>query len=465
MSKFILIENPGVAAVESFTLLGASNKVGSDAIGQFGSGTKFGVLTLLRRGLRPIIYSGNLRIEFGTTKIVFDGAEQEQVYINLSGKDRDGKQVKRRENLSVVLRYGEIDWKNDVKLALREFVSNALDATNGDATQITIGVVGGPYGVEPRAKAGTTRVYIPCDDAGECESYITNIEENFLHFGNKPWKHTSIIEKIAPSPAKIYRRGVLIRTVNKTSLFDYNLNDLPLDEARIANDWTVQHYCAKSLREVCTPGLVAKLLLADKEWETTFTLDNSNDYYLTEKERATRATIWSEGQTLAFTDNTVIASKHSDTSLEEGKGYIVQKVSEEIYNAAIANGLRTRASILSYDEREGRRVDEITDDWAVQAVRIVWQKLCDIDATRGEELPTIKTYSQEIEGNGKTLGFYRDNTVFINKCLLSEDKISPELFATIFEELSHHISKCGDNSRGFQEYAIQVACQLLRGEK
>ena len=131
MSKFILIENPGVASPSSFTLLGASNKSGTEAIGQFGSGTKFGTLALLRKGIRPIVYCGNLCLEFGTTPVVFDGAEHEQVHVSIKGKDAQGKQVSRKEDLSLVLQYGKIDWADKIELALREFVSNALDATLG----------------------------------------------------------------------------------------------------------------------------------------------------------------------------------------------------------------------------------------------------------------------------------------------------------------------------------------------
>ena len=457
MSKYIVIENPGVAPVEAFTLLGASNKSGTDAIGQFGSGTKFGTLTLLRKNLPPIIYSGTLRIEFGTTRITFDGANQDQVYVNLSGKDREGKSVKRKENLSIVLRYGEIDWKDTATLALREFVSNALDAVGGDATQVRVEVIEG----EPRAKAGVTRVFVPCDTDGECEKFVAELHMWFLHFTNRVWKNTAIFEKIVPEEARIYRRGVFVRTVKGTSLFDYNLNDLTLDEARVANDWTVKSEASKAFRKICTPKLIATLLLAGDEWETTFDLQGTYDF-ISEAEQAKRAKLWEEAQNIAFTGDCVLAAPHSDTSLEEAKGYKVRKVSSEVYAAAVQHGLRTRAKILSCDEREGRKVDAVTDGWASRAVELVWQKLVDIDCHRGEKLPEIRTYSQDIEGTGKTLGYYRGNTVFINKCLLSEDVISPELYATILEELGHHVTKCTDNSRGFQEYFIQTTSLLLR---
>ncbi len=48
----------------------------------------------------------------------------------------------------------------------------------------------------------------------------------------------------------IYRRGVRVRefeSSDQESLFDYNLNDLTIDESRKASDWDVKHHCGKAL--------------------------------------------------------------------------------------------------------------------------------------------------------------------------------------------------------------------------
>ena len=50
--------------------------------------------------------------------------------------------------------------------------------------------------------------------------------------------------------AVIYRRGVRVRefeSSDQESLFDYNLNDLTIDESRKASDWDVKHHCGKAL--------------------------------------------------------------------------------------------------------------------------------------------------------------------------------------------------------------------------
>lgn len=462
-TRYLLIENPGIAAPESFTLLGASNKPGTDAIGQFGSGTKFGVLCLLRDKIYPTVYCGNLKILFSTKQISFDGASHDQLQIRLSGKDRDGRQVNRTEDLSVVLGYGKIDW-TDIRLAAREFVSNALDAVNGDASQVNVKIVDG----EPRAKANTTRVYIPLDDTGNLEDFIANLPKWFLHFSSgKVWRNNAILEKDAVSPARIYRRGVFVREVRHASpsIYDYNLNDLPLDEARVANDYTVKSYAGKVVRNTNTPQVLAKIAVAKDTWETSFDLAGTWEY-LTEKETAERREAWAAAQDIVLGARGVFLGATADESLTVGKGYTPVRVSQEVLEAAEKYGLRTPAKILTADEREGRRVDKVedTDPRAQKAVLHVWNKLVGINATRGEQYPEVRTYSEDLQGERRTLGLWKDNVVYINKCLLSNTifPLSSELFAVCLEELAHHITKATDNSRDFQEYFIQTLTKVLQ---
>lgn len=460
MSKFILIENTGVASPEAFTILGASNKAGTDAIGQFGSGTKFGTLTLLRKGINPTVFCGNLKLEFGTKPIQFEGVEQNRVYVRVTGKNTEGKQVNRTEDLSVVVNYGQIDWKDKIELALREFVSNALDAENGNASNVKISFVKS----EPRAKAGTTRVFIPLTDEGE--NFVNNISKWFLHFNGKgEWRTTSVIEKDKPSPARIYRRGVLVREVENygNSLFDYNLNDLPLDEARVANDWTVKNAAEKALNRVFNVNIIVKLLSAPENvWESRFDLTGRYDFNMTGNDKATSNKAWSDAQDATIDHKTIFADAHQDTTLAEGKGYKVVRLNSERYEVALAKGLRTINSILTTDERQGRRVDAVANPAALPAVKTVWDKLVALDATKGEQFPDVKTYTEHSTGNGVTLGLWKENTVYLNNQLLSGQEMSPELFAVCLEELAHHITKATDNSRGFQEFFVQLLTKVLQ---
>ena len=53
--NYLLVQNRGVCPTEAFTLIGASMSRGEDGlIGQFGSGAKLSICTLLRKGLKVI---------------------------------------------------------------------------------------------------------------------------------------------------------------------------------------------------------------------------------------------------------------------------------------------------------------------------------------------------------------------------------------------------------------------------
>ena len=67
--NYLMIQNPGVAPVEGYTLLGLSTTrdCGVDGTtGQFGSGAKHAINILLRAGLKLFVYCGKTRLEFTT---------------------------------------------------------------------------------------------------------------------------------------------------------------------------------------------------------------------------------------------------------------------------------------------------------------------------------------------------------------------------------------------------------------
>ena len=126
---FLCIQNPGVAPVEGFTLLGVSTTRDcgvAGTIGQFGSGAKHAINTLLRAGLKLLIYCGKTRLEFATREeTVHDGLVTKnikRVVCKLGGTSS------KTLDMGWCLDFGAIDW-TDLSMALREFVANAIDRT------------------------------------------------------------------------------------------------------------------------------------------------------------------------------------------------------------------------------------------------------------------------------------------------------------------------------------------------
>lgn len=292
MATYLMIENPGVAPIEAFTLLGAStsaNSTNKRKIGKFGSGSKNGISVALRYGLPPIVFAGKLRMEFGTRSQGVDTGIKthnfNRVFVKYGGKDAEGKSKTSTEDLGWVLEYGASDWPN-IEMALREFVSNAIDRaidegendhrikwvsdrlkrgesveesswldeldeyrkTAEDYSNVTIDLV--PESCV-RAKDGSTRVFIPLDadlaeedstDAGRVENFYNNIEKWFLHFSEPELINQKIMPKAGHAlrnlvkgqqTAVIYRCGVYVREVSpyeaQEALYDFNFLDSELE--------------------------------------------------------------------------------------------------------------------------------------------------------------------------------------------------------------------------------------------
>jgi hypothetical protein len=186
MADYLLIQNRGEAPVEAFTLLGASlSRSDGGLIGQFGSGAKLAITTLLRKGLKVTIYTGLTRLEFKTKVITInDGIEERQerqVYVQFGGTS------KKKLDLGWVVGFGELDWDGE-DMAIREFVGNAIDRTIKQGDSVRDAHTDRDLAVEivsedaRRAQAGYTRVFIEANEA--CENYVDELPRRFLHFTN-----------------------------------------------------------------------------------------------------------------------------------------------------------------------------------------------------------------------------------------------------------------------------------------
>ena len=148
-------------------------------------------------------------------------------------------------------------------MAFREFVSNAIDAAIAVNRQAN-GNVKWPWdGVKVelvpeekvRAKRGFTRVFVPADNE-EIIRFFANLGKWFLHFSEPEAITQAILAKksrnLDPAcrTAVIYRRGVRVREIEQysiESLFDYNLNDLRVDESRNVDDYQCRNAAARAM--------------------------------------------------------------------------------------------------------------------------------------------------------------------------------------------------------------------------
>jgi hypothetical protein len=318
--------------------------------------------------------------------------------------------------------YGEKDW-NEIALALREFVSNAIDRSireHGDWRSVKIEIVDE---ARVRAKRDHTRVFLPLTP--EVLAFYNALGKWFLHFSEPESLDKAILPKANRNlgdrrAAVIYRRGVRVREFESSdmeSLFDYNLNNLTIDEARKASDLDVRHHCGQALagadRNVLAI-LFSHLLNSDRPaWEFTFdTYALQPSYRDTAEDQERKRRNWQDAFVQVAGEAAVLTGEGTVKQLE-GKGYKAVKAPEGIVNAAARYGVQTPAQVLSADEMSGRLITEPTES-AQAAVDFVWRTIESCGLNNAKAKPPVKCFTSILDGGVMLSGYYRDGTVFIN---------------------------------------------------
>lgn len=467
---YIKIENPvnNPISSEFWTIWGTSTKreVKNDdtrIIGQFGSGGNHAIALCLRHGINPVIFNENQKLEFFTQPIQLEsitGVEtQHQVGVSHSGKDNKGRSVKRREILNHTLSFGSIDW-TDISFAMREFVSNAIDACylqGFDHKSVSIEVVGEN---QIRAKAGTVRVFLPLTQ--EIQQFYSKIGSWFLHFSNPDLLNVSVFPRRnkninETNGSMIYRRGVLVCEVNSNeeSIFDYNVDDITMNESRSVDSWTAMHKAAICIADYADVNSIIKLINSfsgnKKYWEHTF----PNYYLHTPPEK--RIDLWKNAWAGFYGENAIVASGLTATMCKD-KGYQPISIPENYVSFIKKVGIRCDVDVLSTNEMQGKVITDPSPDF-VKATKFVWNKLESIGLTNNREIPDVKGFNMNQTDNAIVFGFWDKDTVAFNNMM--DKGMSEMLLHTVIEELTHHITKANDGSRDFQNYLIKVIAQTL----
>lgn len=480
MSLFLKIENKGVAPFEGFTLFGATSKRNSTnpmCIGTFGSGGKMAVGTLLREYINPQVFCGLTKLSFFTKPIKMKSTsgdiDHKQVAVQFKG-EIDGKQVNRQEDLSFVLDYGTKDW-SDVALALREFVSNAIDGqidATGDFAGVVVEIVDES---KVRAKEGCTRVFVPLNES--VQKFYDQLGKWFLHFsepevlrsGTKilPKKNRNRTDKLR---AVIYRRGVYVREFmasDSPSIFDYNL-DVALNEARTFNDWEAKREVAVALRNSdrsILAAVFAAIAKGEDRWELTLdqygllpsSWESESDSVVSKrKDEWTAAAALVLGDEGVFCDDVAVVGQ-----MVEKKGYNPIRVKNKAWmDAAKANGVRTDEAILTADDKVGRSFFPATDA-VILALDIVWKGMEALGMTSGKNKPQAGTFTEPIDCEARAMGLYRPENRTVYAHTDYAENLDEQLVYILTEEVLHHISGATDYSRDFQTLQTQVIGKLF----
>ena len=485
---YLMIQNPGVAPIEAYTVFGVSTTndtertAGDDSdllIGRFGSGNKHAVNLTLRNSIQPMIFCGLMRLEFYVKSAVCDDGLSKtnygRVHCKMSGKSPDGKTLKKDKDLSFALEYGIHDW-TDISMALREFVSNSIDRTIREEGKFQPAIEAGRLQVslvedtQVRAKDGYTRVFIPLTQ--EVQQFHMELGKRFLHFSEPE----NIREKILPKTFRnfnnslkpvIYRKGVFVREVDAElpSLYDYNFDeDLTIDECRNVDDYTVKSCTGRLLRKAEIPVLknfFSKLLTRNKFWETEYIssydlqLNSIYDTDLREKCKKNWDEAWSlaSDHALLYEEGDGLVNVAAGLALR--KGYDARSLNRCSWAiAAVQNVSRTVDSVLEKHEVSGIEYSEPTKS-AQKAVDLVWDWIQECGIVFNKTKPPVVSFSKLAEAEAERLGFYEDEIVYINN-VHSNDGVNSRLLQTALDELTHHCTGSTDCSRDFQSFLMTM---------
>jgi hypothetical protein len=276
--------------------------------------------------------------------------------------------------------------------------------------------------------------------------------------------------------AVIYRRGVRVRefeSSDQESLFDYNLNDLTIDESRRCSDWDVRHACGKALAsgdKDILARLFDRLINSDRlTWEfsfDTFSLQPTHRESAEDELRKRRN--WQDAFLQVAGDDAVLSGQGSVDQLKR-KGFTPIKAPEALLNAAEQWGVPSPSKVLSSDEMSGREISDATPD-AQAAVDLVWELLEETGLTNDKEKPPVKVFTSILDGGTMLNGFYREGVVYIHRDLGNSGSVvggrlalSDRLLKVALEECVHFVTGATDNSRDFQNFLLDLAVKVSRG--
>ena len=477
--QYLKIENVGVCPTEGFTIFGASSKnetTDPNIIGTFGSGAKHGISLALRQGLMPIVYCGKTRLAFYTKPLKIKGvageAVHQQLCVKISGHTEDNKTINQDRELDHTLSYGNKDW-SELSLALREFVSNAIDACYEQGLSQDCMSVELVEENQVRAKGGTTRIFVPA--TMDVVRFHQEIGKWFLHFSEPQNMETKLLFKKdrncvdssgnKKSTAVIYRRGVRVReftSSNVPSLFDYNIPDLSIDESRTIDDWKAKFECGQALAQAEDPTVPTLIFQKLAKEETCWELEQDG-FALTYNipDKLNKQQMWHNAFYAVCGKNAVLTTSALADRVKE-KGYIPVILSNN-HNGFMKFlkelSIRSDVDVLSANDLNGRKI--FAPSIAVtQALNWVWDKLEQIDMTYNRPKPEVRCFKQMTESSSMTFGYWLDGTVYINEDVSQNTNNS--LMDTVVEEVAHHITKATDGSRDFANFLIRMSVELAK---
>src|SRR6476620_3159773 len=434
--KFILIQNDGEIETNSFELIGASTKRGqAGKIGFFGSGLKYSIAYMMRKGIEFRIFSGDNELEFSTSPEKLKDQTFERICIN-------------GNPTSYTVTMGPT-WKEDW-FVLREIYCNALDESNC--------VVVKDASVVAPAK-GKTRIYIEkitgLDMVMSCwDRYFADERTPLFEYpdiytsslgwndGSQPNGNKQTVKVYSKTAGVLYRRGINVHEYSRR-LYDYDFPHVDINEDRTAKssgslDYTFLDMMGHFVSEDWVKSVLNSGKEEPKSQEYNALMWSKSDMFISDK--------WirfSNENTLVVRE---ISGKYEQEILASRKEvyYLPASFARQVKKAHPSTCIMGMGSIV--DEMYLTEVERTPkQDFLIKEVlkalsEMQYEVLYDIHIATFE--------SESVLGHADT----KDKKIYLAKELF--DMGRREIAMTLIEENEHIRSNKGDETRAFQTHLI-----------
>ena len=426
--KYLKIKSKGEIEVGAFTLIGASTKRGSDAlIGQYGSGNKYSIASLLRNNLLFNVFSGEEEIKFTTKKQEFRNTSFETICVN-------GVET------SLTTTMGGEEWDDSFSY-IREIYSNALDEDSDAMLELTEDVEG---------EEGYTTFFIQATK--EVTDFYNNVF-NYFCTNNPNVLHSSTSGSIYPAEdnnIRLFRKGILChKNVKEKSLFHYN-GDFKINESRVLSDEWDARYKVGQIWQSCTDEKLIKQLLLG--------LHGGNAGFYEHKMILSEYLSFSEAWSNVVSDLKFVGVEHVNMfEKKDVKGRIVlpfemlKKLRAKFPHIDVL-GVSSTSTVKIESEPSDKLVNKVLD-----ALSLLYSTEYS-NRFRGE--PKIKYFTFE---DSDTLAEADNGEIHLS---IKMDTLSvDEVAKIIIEENEHNLSGFGDETRAFQNHLFNLYFESLTEKK
>ena len=421
MTKYLEIKNNGELDIRILSLMGGTTKRDNkELIGNFGTGLKYSLAYLLRNKVDVKIFIGGAEVILYTKTENISNTDFNILYVN-------GDRTSITDSMGV-------DWKP--WMIVRELYSNALDEGGAEYKVVGSDSITG--------KEGCTSIFIELTP--EFMEVYNNWSSYFI-VGQEAFYEDDFV-KIFPQSGdlKIYKQGILIHTLEKNSLFNYDFKKASLNELREYKGY-LEMDVYKAITQLKDPKSIQYFLenLDDDDYESTVDYDYSWS--------STFNDVWEEtigGSKIIHTE-AIRNLKAKGIEVDEAKYVVVPK---NLYKGLSqkfpsVGALRTSKDINDFYEIYNERLHD--------KIRKAQTLLEDAGYYMDPELKFI-------------YGIFGDKTVLAKIAIdektiyISEKHLDTDLFSImtmLVEENEHYKTGFSDHTRNFQQHFIDLYVNML----